>query len=202
MAIRAFAALELPVPVKEALSREIARLAREFPRDVKWPAPDTLHLTLKFFASLPEERIEVVTRAIGDVRSQFGPIGLALGRRGAFPSPSRPRVLWVGLDGDVERLRDLQADFDRRLSEAGFPPEERPFAAHITLGRIRPEASAETTRRLAALVQGALATGGPGQGQRFRVEELTLFRSVLGSGGPIYTRLHTARLASGEASGD
>ncbi len=179
--MRAFLAIALP----QACCASLAQLQRQLKRakaDVKWVEPQQLHVTLKFLGEISEPqrlRVEVLLR---DVARGASPLHLALDQLGAFPSLSAPRVIWVSLRGDVEWLSELVKRLERELAACGFPSEDRPFAAHITLGRVR------SSRGRSALVSGVndVAWHPP---EPWIAHEMILYHSELSSAGPRYTVL-------------
>jgi len=192
--IRTFIALDLPPEVKGPLARwqERLRAAAESrrPLPVRWTAPAGIHLTLKFLGDVPSPQLEGIYRALGRAAAGCGPLRLALGALGAFPSIQRPRVLWVGLEGDLAELGALQRRVEEELAPLGFPPEGR-FVPHLTLGRVRDQASPAEKAALGRLL-GALS---PGEAAAFRAEALQVMRSQLRPEGPHYTTLYTVPLA-------
>lgn len=101
---------------------------------------------------------------------------------GAFPSVNRPRVVWLGIDGDTDALISLQAEIDTGFQEYGFKKEDRPFQPHLTLARVKEPKGlvglAETVKKNEDYVAG-----------NFTVSGLTLFKSDLKPTGAIYTKL-------------
>src|SRR5690606_8317784 len=97
------------------------------------------------------------------------PFELVLDRLGAFPSNSRARVLWLGSGDRQSAIRELAARVERRVRQAGFPPDERPFSPHLTLARLR---EPENLRHAIG--------GGEGPRLTLNVTEIALFRSHLG----------------------
>ncbi|BDG09263.1 RNA 2',3'-cyclic phosphodiesterase [Anaeromyxobacter paludicola] len=191
--LRLFVALDLPAPVREDLRAFQAALRREAgaqAADVRWVDPDSVHLTLQFLGAVPEERRGEVEAAVAAAAAQAAPATLRLAGAGAFPSPSRPRVLWAGVAGEVEPLRGLVAALGAGLAPLGYPPEERRFSPHLTLGRARDPRGA---RGLAPL----LSRAPPPSSAPWRAEEVTLFRSHLSPGGARYEPLLRARLGPG-----
>ncbi len=155
---------------------------------MRWVRGEGIHLTLKFLGDTPEETVprisEVLTAAISDIRSHE----LSLGRIGTFGG-KRPRVLWVDLDGEVEALRSLQEAVEEALSKLGFERERRAFNPHLTLARVRPEASSEMAEPIAAALESVRTPSA-----RIAVREVALIQSTLGRGGAVYNRLHTVHL--------
>jgi 2'-5' RNA ligase len=101
---------------------------------------------------------------------------------GAFPSVNRPRVLWLGIDGNTDALINMQVEIAAGLESYGFKKEDRPFRPHLTMARIREPKGliglAETVKKNEDYVAGS-----------FSVSGLTLFKSDLKPAGAIYTKL-------------
>jgi RNA 2',3'-cyclic 3'-phosphodiesterase len=150
--VRAFLALPVLAPAlaqMESLTEELKTAVD----GVRWAPVQTVHITLHFFGSISDDS---VARAVQELRPVFAaqaPIHLQLRDLGAFPSEARPRVLWCGVAGDTEALRDLDERCTNALARAGFPVEQRPFRPHCTLGRPRlpwSETARQRWRELAA----------------------------------------------------
>lgn len=181
-------AILLDERVRAALDAEIARL-RPVGRDVAWVASGNLHVTLKFLGAVDEERIPAVSAAITRAATARPPFELVVQGLGAFPTLTRPRVVWAGLAEGASALRDLAAAVDRELTPLGFAPEGRPFAAHVTLGRVR------EPRRDPGLEQ-AIRAGAALDLGRLQVGRLSLMRSDLSPRGARYTELHAGPLGA------
>lgn len=104
---------------------------------VAWIARDNVHLTLKFLGNVETARLDDVERALAVAASGQSWFELTVHGLGAFPSRTRPRVLWAGVAAGGTELTALAARVDEALAALGFPRETRPFAAHATLGRVR-----------------------------------------------------------------
>jgi 2'-5' RNA ligase len=194
---RLFVALDPPDALRRLLVRAAAALRAAAGRaadQVRWTEPPGLHLTLQFLGDVPEERLDPVLSAVQGAAAGGRPLSLEVHGAGGFPSPRRPRVVWLGLGGDLEPLAALVADLGRRLAPLGFPPEGRPFAPHLTVGRARDPRGARGLG--AALVE---AAGAPGLA--WRAAELTLFQSHLGPGGARHEPLLRARLGPSPDAG-
>jgi len=183
--LRAF----LAVPLPEARRRQLEQLQRELaaalPR-VRWSAPETIHLTLRFFGDVPEESLEKITDVVLSVGRSFAPFQAELKGIGVFPSPARPRVIWLGVTG-APALAQLHAALDRSLRLAGWPGEERPFSPHLTLGRARERLILPAT----VLERYREAGCGP-----LPVEQLVLYESRLRPAGAIHLPLATFPLGA------
>lgn len=150
MGVRTFVALELSPPLKAGILRLAETLARKGVR-ASWARDATLHLTLKFAGDVAEADIPDVVEAIGRAALRCRPFAFETRGVGAFPSPRRPRVIWVGVV-PVVALFDLQGDVERELAALGVQREERRWSPHITVGRIRdPEDTGDLETTLAVL---------------------------------------------------
>lgn len=187
--IRTFIAVELPGDVQRGLVRVQEDLKRSHP-PVRWVSPERIHVTLKFLGEIPAEQVETVCQVVERVAASAVPFELEAVGAGVFPNLRRPRVVWVGVQGDLPALQALQERLERELAQAGFPREERPFSPHLTLGRVQDRASPAEARSLGQLVGGLEV---PSLG-RWRVEEIVVMRSDLRPEGPLYTPLQVLRL--------
>ncbi len=187
--MRCFVAIDLPDDVRRALEAAQATLRAAAPRaDVRWVSAAAMHLTLKFLGDVSPEHCASVQAAIAGVTAGTPPIPLHASGLGVFPGPARPRVIWAGLAGGLGELGALAAAVERALAPLGFPPEQRPFRGHVTLGRVRsPRGFAPLERALG---------GAPGAAfGRWSVTEVVLYRSHLGPAGSRYEALAHLPLA-------
>jgi RNA 2',3'-cyclic 3'-phosphodiesterase len=174
--MRLFVAVPVSEPAREQILKLLGRL-RGASWPVRWVHDEGLHMTLKFFGEVGPERLDVIAEALRFAAADAGSLALQLGELGAFPSRSRPRVLWVGVDAPPA-LELLQDRIERGCEAIGFPPEGAPFQPHITLGRVR-----EGQR----LPRGGLDDHAEGfERVPFVGQELVLYESVLTTGGPRY----------------
>ncbi len=193
--IRTFVAIELDAPLRNALAQVQtdlrSRLQKTMGPDVRiqWVKPDSVHLTLKFLGDIPEARVPEIEAALACVTGAHARCTVDVGGLGAFPDARAPRVLWVGLSGQVEGLTRLAAAVERALVALGFAPDPKPFNPHLTLARIK-ERSRDIGRALEA--SGLLAQEmmlGP-----LTVAAVALMKSELRPSGAVYTRLHHTAL--------
>jgi len=152
---------------------------------VKWVSANGIHLTLKFLGEIPVSRVEEVKRALTTACLGTPPMRLEIDALGGFPDTAQPRVVWAGLSGDIEVLSRLATRVDLALAELGYARENRPFVAHLTIARVRPEASRQAKSELGTAV---LAAALP-QGLWFDIGAVSLMRSQLRPQGALYTRL-------------
>jgi len=178
--MRLFVALNLPPEERERIYRAAAPLRRaELP--VRLTREPALHLTLRFLGEVEPAALEDLERAIAAAVAIVTPFTLRLGGTGAFPSLSRPRVLWVGVEAAPELLA-LHAALERRLEPLGIAREPGPFRPHLTLGRVRRGAALRGIATLLEEIHFAAS---------LRVTEVELMRSHLTPEGSRYELLRT-----------
>ena len=176
-------------PLHEALDALQADL-RAAAGPVSWVKPGNIHLTLKFLGEVSPTREGAVREAMGEAVAGVSPFTLRAGGSGVFPGERNPRVLWVGLRAGGPEAAALAARVEAACAARGFPREDRPFRAHLTLGRVRARTGLEATmRRLQA-------HAGEDLGE-MSAERVVLFESGLHPAGAIHTHRHEVSLAGG-----
>jgi 2'-5' RNA ligase len=183
--LRAFVALEVGAELHAALAELLAGPVAGF-RGLKRVRPEGLHLTLRFFGETRADQVEPLAAALAPAAAACPAAAAAATGLGVFPGRGAPRVLWIGLDLPAPVLA-LQAACERAARGAGFAPERRPFAPHVTLGRWREHAPSP---RLPVV---SLPPA--------RLSELVLFRSDLEAGGARYTALQRLPLGAAPPPG-
>jgi 2'-5' RNA ligase len=176
--LRLFVCIELPESVRERIS-ELQAALKKLPASVSWTKPSNVHLTIKFLGDTPVSRVASIADAVTNAAADIPQFELEVGGAGCFPSPRRPRVLWVGFGQIPEALHRLQKRIDSGLHQLGFPRESREFSPHLTIGRIRtPEGASQVAEDL-------MQTGFPLE--RFAVTRIVVMKSDLKPTGSIYT---------------
>ena len=132
--MRLFVALDLPDPVRHAITELIAKLQPKS-RTARWIRPENLHITLKFIGHVGNEKSDPIQNALSSIRTTQ-PIELHFRGMGFFPNEHRPRAFWCGIAASPN-LADLAADIDRALVPLGVEAETRPFTPHLTLARFK-----------------------------------------------------------------
>lgn len=185
--LRLFVAVELPDEVRRALTATVAALSRAGVSGdaVRWVRPDGVHVTLKFVGATPEERLPTVEGALRAAVAATGPFRLELAGVGSFGGGRHLRVIWVGVAGEVDALAALAARVDEALARLGFPAEQRPLTAHLTLGRVRDETPPAARESIVA----ALEALPPPPALAIPVDRVSLMQSTLGPGGASYRAL-------------
>lgn len=195
---RVFVAAPLPDDAAAAVAELVQRVRAEgVPgggRDVRWVRMDGLHLTLRFLGPTLEDRVDAARAAVRDAAMAGQPFDLTLGGAGTFPSGGRPRALWLGVRDGTDELASLAGRVDRALVARGWPPEMRPFRAHLTLARADGvPAGAPIGARLEAAAATLQVT--------FRVGQIGLFESLTGGGPARYEPLEQAALGGDQPQG-
>jgi RNA 2',3'-cyclic 3'-phosphodiesterase len=180
--IRAFLAIDPPENILQAMSRLQEKLKREIGGRISWTKPQGQHLTLKFFGDISSEDVKNICTAVQNRIVSGQSLNLKIEKIGVFPDARRPRVIWCGLAGNLEKLITLQNKLDGDFAALGFPAEDRSFKAHLTLGRIK-DTHGLTGISEALTKYNAFAAG------EFNCTELILFQSRLTPQGPVYTKL-------------
>jgi 2'-5' RNA ligase len=184
--MRLFLALELPPATAGEIDVAAAPLRAMEPK-LAWVPVQKLHLTLKFVGDGDDARVAALVQATEAVAARHRSFEMTLAGVGAFPNFRRPRVVWMGVEGEP-RLELLHHDVEIAAAEAGYEVEGRPFRPHLTLARVRDPLPADRARALAraarAISYSATAF----------VDALTLFDSAASGSGAHYRRLHAATL--------
>ena len=174
--MRAFLAFKLVPEIRDYLTSVIKHLSRGID-GVRWVRPEGLHVTLKFFGDITDDRRREIEVSLDGIEGSHRAAGVALKAIDAFPNMRRPRVIVAGLEDGVDIVKAIFHDIEERLAIIGIEKEVRGFIPHITLGRVKSPV---------ALPEKAL---GPLEKQRFSLDTLVLYESVLTRQGALYTPL-------------
>jgi 2'-5' RNA ligase len=183
--LRLFVACELPQTARDALAQVQDDLKAKGAAPLRWVRPEGIHLTLKFLGGVPPSRLQPIEHALAAAIDAPFALRLRLGAVGSFGGRQRLRVVWVGLEGDVEELAQLADSVERALDPLGFPREKRPFSPHLTLARVPDHATADQRLRLASLVDSYRPPALPS----IETTAVSLMQSFLEPTGARYQRL-------------
>jgi len=189
--LRAFIAIEIPAEIKKAIAAQTACLQPNTGRAVRWVTTENTHLTLKFLGEISPANLDMLSQALQSECSQMAPFDITVSGLGCFPNARRPRVIWIGLNVPAE-LNKLQHKIEAATARLGYTPEDKPFSPHLTLGRVREQATADELKQLHASLE-AISIGTLGT---FTAHTVHLFKSDLQPAGPIYSHLFSARLGN------
>lgn len=191
--IRAFIAIALSSEIQAELSQisnELQSRLKGVP--IRWVPVENIHLTLKFLGDVSNANLEILKSVLNKEASGHNPFEISVGELGAFPNLRRPRVIWVNIQAPGE-LAAIQYGIEAQMTRLGYPPEERPFHPHLTLGRVTRSASAQDLQKIFDVLS-KYKVGFLGA---TRVLTLDLYKSDLQPGGAKYTCLHRAVLNPG-----
>jgi len=188
--VRSFIAIELPEELRLELSQLQAKLKAGKQPGVKWADPYGIHLTLKFLGNIAVDKTGEITKAIEEAAQGTAPFHLEVKQLGVFPNLRRVQVVWVGISGEVDKLGQLQQRIESGLARLGFTPESRPFTPHLTLARLRDQASLDERQRLGQLI----ASTSFESAHSIEVDAVNLMKSQLTREGAIYSRISSVKL--------
>lgn len=189
--IRAFVAIELSEEIHQRLDEVIARFKKQLPDvPIRWVPAQNIHLTLKFLGEVSLTNLDMLTSLLQTEIGAHHPFEISVGGAGAFPTPRRARVLWVGVEAPPE-LAAVQSGILSAVERLGYAGEDRPFSPHLTLGRVSRNAGTQDLRQISQALEatkvsflGAVC-----------VRQVHLFRSDLRPTGAVYTRIFSAPLS-------
>ena len=184
--MRLFFSVPLPDEARAAAASAVQAMKRAAgDSPLSWTKDEQLHFTLAFLGELPESDLPRL-REVASTLSRLRAFELILSGAGAFPSPRKPRVLWLGAGQGGPELTELAKLLADGLRSAGFELEERPFHPHLTVARVKPGGERGASRALGASPQGELA--------RMRVDRLCLMQSQLSPHGAKHVVVAETRL--------
>ena len=186
--MRTFIAIDIPDEIRRKI-QDIIEALRPAATNVSWSRAEGLHLTLKFLGEIPPAKVEAIKTSLAAVHLP-APLALRVQGTGYFSNEHSPRVIWLGVEGGAE-LRELAARVEENLQPLGFPKEDRPFSAHLTLGRLR------APGRIAAL-QELLRQREPLELGSFTANEFFLYESKLSPGGSVYLKVARFEISPGD----
>ena len=187
--LRTFVAVELPEEIQALLAAKQDELRAAMGRSegaVRWSRPEGMHLTLQFLGGVPANLVPAIADGVRQGCVGQKPVSLALGRTSAFLGITRPRVLWMGLEGDTGRLQGLQTAIAERLKPLGYTPD-KPFQPHVTLGRVRQTARRDELEAISWVLR--QQENKPIDKRPFTTHHVSLMKSELQPGGSVYTEL-------------
>lgn len=179
--LRSFIAIALPPQVRLAAGNVQKILLANGIR-LKWVRPENLHLTLRFLGDIDRKQLPGIETAIGAAVKDVIPFVLNARGFGVFPNMRSPRVVWMGIEGDLDPLMRVYRRLGEELTPLGFPPELRAFTGHLTLGRVAGRTSPQ-------LLEDAVSTADRIESGKFTVDRICFMKSDLRPTGAVYTRL-------------
>lgn len=189
--IRSFIAVDLPESMSDSLSatsKQLQGMLEGLP--IRWVPIENIHLSLKFLGDVSERNIPMLKEILAAEAASHTTFEISVGGFGIFPTLLRPRVLWVGVEAPDE-LNNLQRRVDMETARLGYAPDQRDFTPHLTFGRVSRNASPAQVRKVSDTLRN-FSLGFLGAA---RITEVSLFRSDLGPGGAVYSKMYTAKFS-------
>ena len=181
--MRLFIAIDLTDNLRKSLSEQMDGLKNSLgDTGIRWVKPSGIHLTLKFLGETPDHKLDEIRNSLKDIATQFAPFEFSIGSFGCFPNPRKPRVFWVGIQDPEGMLARIQHEIEMEFQKIGFASENRPFKAHLTLGRVKKQRSKDEFLTLKRKIE-AVHIGKIGVE---KAKEISLIRSVLKPTGAEY----------------
>lgn len=184
--MRTFIAIDFPQEILGKISEITTYFKTQTPpRAVKWVDAHKIHLTLKFIGELQESKLPETKSIIRDALQKFSTFTISVAGLGMFPNAGRPRVIWLGIQGE-KSLVEIHNALDQNLTQIGIKSEKRDYHPHLTLGRVRRNAAPDTVEAIGnTLSEFKVSNLGS-----TLVDEIILYKSELTRKGPIYSPLY------------
>jgi|YelNatPaOPRAMG01_1025707.scaffolds.fasta_scaffold27837_4 2'-5' RNA ligase len=167
--LRLFIGIELPQDIKEGLTR-IENTLKPRISNVKWVEKENFHITLRFLGEIKEETLKDIEASVEETANNYSSFNVSLSKIGRFPY-----VIWIGIEEGREVLANIAYTLEESLIRYNFPPADKPFSPHITLGRSRKPIKNIPQEDFIPL--------------HFRVDSISIIQSTLLPDGPIYKSL-------------
>ncbi len=190
--IRTFIAIEISANIRQQIFSVVSQYQKLIPNGlVKWVSANNLHITLKFLGDTSLTVIPAIEQKLDSLAASISPFKFNVAAAGMFPSARKPRVVWLGLD-NKDTLTQLSVRLDDALAEVKIAREERPFSAHLTIGRVYRGLTDERLNKLGEII----LSNQPGMMGEVDVHHISLIQSDLRSERAVYTTLHQAKLST------
>ena len=187
--VRAFIAVEIPIAVRQAVCVAISDLQKATGSFVRWVPMENMHLTLKFLGDISPSNVDMLTQMMRSEADLYHCFEIHLNGLGSFPNLKRPRVIYIGIQAPAA-LVALHRGIESASRRLGYESEERGFAPHLTIGRVKQNVTATEQQTIRhALEETKIDLLG-----KARVDSVHLYKSDLKPTGSIYTRLYSAPL--------
>ena len=122
--LRVFISVEIPLEIRQNVQNATSNLRRETGSLIRWVAIENMHLTLKFLGDIPSPNVEVLTQMIHAEADSFHCFDIHLTGIGSFPSPKRPRVIYIGIQAPAA-LEAFQRQLESATRRLGYNSEKR-----------------------------------------------------------------------------
>lgn len=187
--LRLFIAVEIPTEIQQNVHKATAVFRSTLDHLVRWVPAGNMHLTLKFLGDVSPSNVEFLIQMLRNEAEALPCFNLQLTGLGSFPSLKRPRVIYIGIQAP-NVLDALHRGIESGSRRLGYETEERPFSAHLTLGRVKQNVTASDQQKIRRTLEGTQVDllGSA------RVDSVHLYKSELKPSGSVYTHLYSAPL--------
>lgn len=182
--MRAFAAFDLPEPVRDEIAAVVEDLRNIQPRGVNWVPPENLHITLLYLGDVPSSQTTRIDSAMRDTLASTPPFTLRNARIEVKPA-HKPRLIWVRFDTDYPQVFKLPGKLRDALAPLGVESDPKALKLHCTLGRVKSLIDEHT---IAEMMRRKLTT------TAFTIDQASLYESRLRPQGPVYSQLRSYEL--------
>jgi RNA 2',3'-cyclic 3'-phosphodiesterase len=188
--LRTFIAVEIPSHVQKQIQQTTGPLRKALGTSlVRWVPVQNIHLTLKSLGDVSPANVDHLTQILRIEADACPAFDMQIGELGSFPSLRRPRVLFIGIQAPAE-LEALYRGIESACVRLGYESEVRRFSPHLTLGRVKQDASALDQQKIRRVLEetkiDSLGTA--------RVNSVHLYKSDLKPTGSVYTQIFSAPL--------
>lgn len=170
--MRIFTAFELPEKIKDEIYKIVSEKGPKI-SGVKWVERENLHITCKFLGEINEKQLEELISKLQEKLNKGEKVRISITNFGCFPNFRNPRVLWLGVQGEVDRLQKIWATLEEISKNLKIGEREKDYVPHVTLGRVKSPISLDKDWIKYS-------------SKEFEITHLTVFQSTLTPSGPIY----------------
>ena len=188
---RIFIAVTVPDNTREVLLETVETLKSLGVSGVRWTSKDAIHLTLKFLGNVEKWRIKSILHRLDEVALCMAPFHLRLGHLHTFPPGKLVRILWAGIEGNLDALLFLQDSIEEEMVDLELPKDKRNSVPHITLGRVKNNGTSKQRKRIRDVVDRLKAAGKA----NWEVKWIDVMESQLFPSGAVYHKLGQIRLS-------
>lgn len=190
--IRIFIAVDLSSESKKEIERLFKKKLFKKHWTVKWEEIDKLHLTIAFLGWIKKSQLQLIKLSVMQVAKTMKPFMIKFKGLGCFPTYDWPRIIWLGLKGDLKSLAKCYQDIGNRLTKEGFILDQKPFSPHITLGRIK-KAKFKERKEIGRQLKNLRIIDLTSQ---ILVDRLVIYESELFSKGPVYRKIEEIKFSN------
>ena len=133
---RTFLCFPVPIEVRSKKNMLYSTLEGS-PAQINWVKNDNLHLTLKFIGFTTESQISKIKNILSRITIEYKPFQLVINNTGCLPKKERPRTLFLGVEGQINILKDLVQNIETEFEKIDIEKDRNDFFPHITLARIK-----------------------------------------------------------------